>query len=196
MELRVEQKYVNYKGEIVTIVRVTEKMVSFMVGDSEKLQKLNHSNFSKRFKEYNEEPIDVSEMTKVWILERFINPEQMQRDLESTIETLEIEKAKEEREEAFIAALERIIIKHKKRIKETPEGYWMGWEGKISYNSFKRIAIEAISRDKRQKNNNKFRAVVALTKKGEKTWINYVNPTVNEAVTKYIYTMSDTSMRY
>ncbi len=120
-------------------------------------------------------------MAKVWVLERFVNDIEMANtlvDIKEMNEKLK-EKISDENE---IAKLDKMVTRWEKKMKENPNGYWSGWEGKSNYKSFCNVAKDAI----RRKPYDKFRVVEAEVKDDSRTWLGYKVVKVNDGVLRYL----------
>lgn len=127
-------------------------------------------------------------MKKVWIMEKFISAEVMQKEIEdmekilSNVDTMYANEA--DRQNAIDAAVKvRATIKEK--LNDNPDGYWCGWEGKSDYRTFCRRAQE----DMRYEHNRgeRFRVGTAEINDNADTWLGYKNFTENDKVLRYLY---------
>lgn len=121
---------------------------------------------------------------KVWILEKFIGPEEMKRTMDDLME-LQAHWVKERNEE-YIATVEKVITAQTERHNANPDGYWTGWQGKTIYRQFCEFALESIRLSKEKKDGAKFRVVTAEIDDDAKTWNGYRNPVENEKVLRYL----------
>lgn len=121
-------------------------------------------------------------MTKVWVLEKYITVEEMNKHLAMSIELLETTKEKDGSEEA-ITLCEDMIRKQEEKIKKNPNGYWLGWEGKSIYKQFCNVAKAAINRAEK---GTQFRVVEGEIKDDAKYWLGYKIVKVNDGVLRYL----------
>lgn len=119
-------------------------------------------------------------MKKVWILEKWITPEERMKSIEEVRGLLHIFKTEEEKARVYekIEAMER-------ELHENHEGMWVGWEGKSIYRQFCQVAKECLRRY--EKKPDKFRVVSAQIEDGAGQWLDYENPVENEGVLRYLY---------
>lgn len=119
-------------------------------------------------------------MKKVWILEKWITPEERMKSIEEVRGLLRILKTEEERNRVS-ARIEEMLSE----LRENPEGVWNGWEGKTNYRQFCQVAKECLRRY--EKKPDKFRVVSAQIEDGATQWLGYENPVENEGVLRYLY---------
>lgn len=117
-------------------------------------------------------------MKNVWVLEKFMDTEAIEKMIQQTEELL----AKCETEE-HIEIATKILESHKKTQKENPNGYWTGEEGKSRYKDFCHVAKEYMRRHPDQK----LRVVKAEIPEDAEYWLGYQNAVVNDGVMKYLY---------
>ena len=120
-------------------------------------------------------------MTKVWVLEKYITVEEMNKHLQQSIELLETSKEKGTEEQ--VAMCEDMVRKQEEKIKENPNGYWSGWEGKSIYKQFCNVAKAAINR---AEEGTQFRVVEGEVKDDAKYWTGYKFVKVNDGVLRYL----------
>lgn len=120
-------------------------------------------------------------MTKVWILEKYITVEDMNKTLAQNTELYE--SVKENGTEEQIAMVEDIIQKWNDKMEANPNGYWSGWEGKSVYRQFCEVAKAAI---KRADKGTQFRVVEGEVQDDAKYWCGYKFVRENEGVLKYL----------
>lgn len=123
-------------------------------------------------------------MKKVWILEQFVSPKTMQKNLDEFRQKLAHETEQECPNTACIKILNDMIRFYTSKLTENPEGYWQGFEGKIMYKQFCSVAIEAMRRCP----NDIFRVVEGEIEDEANYWIGYTNIKVNDKVLKYLKT--------
>ena len=121
-------------------------------------------------------------MKKVWILEKLYLPEETKKSITEMEKMLEGIRNNPEATTEGISLMEDTISKLKQRLADFPEGYWLGFEGKVIYRQFCQVAKAAINRNP----NCIFRVVSAEIADDSKFWLGYQNPTVNEGVLKYL----------
>ena len=119
-------------------------------------------------------------MKNVWVLERFIDAEEMKATLARVEELLAVAETEEQ-----VKVVTESIDAYKKRIAENPEGHWLGYEGKCDYKEFCYVAKEFLRRNNFP--NAKLRVVKAQVADDSKYWTNYKNPVENEKVLRYLY---------
>lgn len=123
-------------------------------------------------------------MKKVWILEQFVSPETMQKNLDEHIQNLAYETKQEYPNTEYVKILNDMIKFYTSKLAENPEGYWLGFEGKTMYKQFCSVAIDAMRRCP----NDIFRVVEGEIEDGANYWIGYTNVKVNDKVLKYLKT--------
>ena len=120
-------------------------------------------------------------MKKVWILEKYQEISELERQLK------EMEELFEENKEKFdangIETMEKTLGQYRKLIEENPEGYWSGTEGKSIYRQFCEVAKDCI---RRHPKGTKFRVVEGEIKDDAKYWTGYKFVKENEGVLKYL----------
>ena len=121
-------------------------------------------------------------MKKVWILEKLYLPEETKQSITEMEEMLENLRNNPEAPAEGISCMENTISTLKQRLADFPEGYWLGFEGKVIYRQFCQVAKAAINRNP----GCTFRVVSAEIADDAKFWLGYQNPTVNEGVLKYL----------
>lgn len=121
-------------------------------------------------------------MKKVWILEKLYLPEETKKSITEMEKMLEDIRNNPEATTEGISLMEDTISKLKQRLADFPEGYWLGFEGKVIYRQFCQVAKAAINRNP----DCTFRVVSAEIADDSKFWLGYQNPTVNEGVLKYL----------
>ena len=115
-------------------------------------------------------------MKKVWILEKFVSNEEMNKSLES-LKSLQPVTEEQKR------CLEDQINAYEKRMQDNPAGYWCGYVGKSNYTDFCYDAKQTMRHFKE----GQFRVVRAEIEDGAKYWLGYVNPVENAGVLRYLY---------
>ena len=121
-------------------------------------------------------------MKKVWILEKLYLPEETKKsisDMEKVLEDLPNNPAATEE---VINSMKNTIFVLKQKLVDFPEGYWLGFEGKIIYSQFCSVAKAAINRNPEVT----FRVVTAEIEDNAKYWPGYQNLKVNEGVLRYL----------
>ena len=120
-------------------------------------------------------------MKKVWILERFVPTSETVKHLEE-IKMIYNETAEENKETAkmIIDNLESTLINY-------PNGYWLGYVGKSNYKDFCWEAKDFMRRQENDLLKSGVRVVKAEIEDDAKYWVGYVNPVVNDGVTRYLY---------
>lgn len=121
-------------------------------------------------------------MKKVWILEKLYLPEETKKSIIEMEKMLENIRNNPEATTEGINLMEDTISNLKQRLADFPEGYWLGFEGKVIYRQFCQVAKAAINRNP----DCTFRVVSAEIADDSKFWLGYQNPTVNEGVLKYL----------
>lgn len=121
-------------------------------------------------------------MKKVWILEKLYLPEETKKSIIKMEKMLEDIRNNPETTTEGISLMEDTILNLKQRLADFPEGYWLGFEGKVIYRQFCQVAKAAINRNP----DCTFRVVSAEIADNSKFWLGYQNPTVNEGVLKYL----------
>ena len=121
-------------------------------------------------------------MTKIWVLEGFISKEIMEKSLNELYEM----KANQT-DEKLIKACDEAISAYKKRMDKNPDGYWLGYDGKIVYKHFCEEAKGTLRNMKDKK--MKWRVVEGeLIGETAKYWLNNYKPVkINEGVMKYLW---------
>ena len=123
-------------------------------------------------------------MKKVWILERFISKEEMEKSMNELYEIREFWDERDDAEaEAAIKTCDEMIVAYEKRMNANPDGYWLGYQGKIIYRQFCSCAHETM----RYFKEGLFRVVKAEIEDSASQWIGYKNPVVNDGVLRYLY---------
>ena len=120
-------------------------------------------------------------MKKVWILEKYITVEDMNKMAEQNAELYESVKADGTEEQ--IAMVEDMIEKWNDKMKQNPEGYWSGREGKSVYRQFCEVAKDAI---RRADKGTRFRVVEGEVKDDARFWTGYKFVKENEGVLRYL----------
>lgn len=118
-------------------------------------------------------------MKKVWILEKFVSIEKMQKSLS---ELLEMRKVNEGNDEA-VKTCDEMIDCYKNRMEKNPEGYWLGYQGKIIYRQFCECAHQTM----RNLKGEQFRVVEAEINDDAKYWAGYKIVKENPGVMRYLY---------
>ena len=121
-------------------------------------------------------------MKRVWILEKLYLPEETKKSIIEMEEALDIIRNNPEAPAEGISCMENTISTLKQRLADFPEGYWLGFEGKVIYRQFCQVAKDAINRNP----DFTFRVVSAEIADDAKSWLRYQNPTVNEGVLRYL----------
>lgn len=121
-------------------------------------------------------------MKKVWILEKLYLPEETKKSIIEMEEALDIIRNNPEAPVEGISCMENTISTLKQRLADFPDGYWLGFEGKVIYRQFCQVAKDAINRNP----DFTFRVVSAEIADDAKSWMGYQNPTVNEGVLRYL----------
>lgn len=120
---------------------------------------------------------------KVWILERWISREEMERsqkDMEHVLADCEAN-----RPEAVDIARE-LLASHKKDLENNPGGRWLGYQGKSNYKQFCECAKETM-RHMCGMGEQTFRVVKAEIPDDAKYWTGYKNPVENDRVMAYLW---------
>ena len=120
-------------------------------------------------------------MKKVWILEKYVTVEEMERTLSDLEQGYEANRDKFTEEQ--IATMESTLEAYKKKIKENPNGYWLGFEGKSIYKQFCNVARAALERAEK---GARFRVVEGEVKDDAKFWTGYKFVKENEGVFRYL----------
>jgi len=120
-------------------------------------------------------------MKKVWILEKYITVEEMERTLSDLEQGYEVNKDKFTEEQIVI--MESTLEAYRKKIKENPNGYWSGTEGKTIYKQFCERAKDAI---RRHDKGTKFRVVEGEIQDDAQYWTGYKFVKENEGVLRYL----------
>ena len=122
---------------------------------------------------------------KIWILEGYITPERMQKSLQDDKDLLEW--AKEHGDEEQIETAKKMIAAYEKKMAEHPEGYWLGYVGRIKYGEFCWDAKDTLRWGK--KDDMKFRVLKAdIINPDKGRWPgNYENGVENPGVLRYLY---------
>lgn len=121
-------------------------------------------------------------MKKVWILEKLYLPEETKKSITEMEKMLEGIRNNPEAPTEGISLMENTISNLKQKLANFPDGYWLGFEGKVIYRQFCQVAKAAINRNP----DCTFRVVSAEIADDSKFWLGYQNPTVNEGVLKYL----------
>lgn len=122
-----------------------------------------------------ESPEVVEPTRKVWILEKWITREHMEKEQKNFAEGLAV--AKEQGKPEVINALQEAVDMYARNLEKYPDGYWLGWGGKAIYKEFKHEAMgNIVAHRKMDKNDCTFRVVTARIPESSKTWIGYKNP--------------------
>lgn len=120
-------------------------------------------------------------MKKVWILEGLVTPDKTKKSI------AEVEGWKQEmiatNNSDGVEACERTIANLKKKLELFPNGYWLGYDGKIIYSQFCDCAKRTL---KNMKDKMQFRVVKAEIEDDAKVWTDYMNPVENEGVLRYL----------
>ena len=121
-------------------------------------------------------------MKKVWILERFITREEMEKSYEDILSL-----KNDSDDEKTIETCEKIAASYKENMDENPNGYWSGHVGKSSYKAFCSEAYESLRYWKGK--NKKFRVVEGKIEDTDKSWVRYKYYTkkVNDGVLRYLF---------
>ena len=127
-------------------------------------------------------------MKKVWILEKFIGPEEMAKTMGDLNELLNIWTAEGNAE--YIETMQKVIKANEEKHAANPDGYWSGWQGKTNYRQFCDFALESIRLSKRNKDGAKFRVVKAEIDDDATTWNGYRNGIENPGVLRYLYAVA------
>jgi len=120
-------------------------------------------------------------MKKVWILESYIGKEEMKKSEDDVMDMIAFyeEKGEPDSVKTCRELLEQVQKKHR----ENPDGYWLGYQGKINYKAF---CDESRGTMKNLKH-RKFRVLKAEIEDDADTWSNYVNGVENDGVLRYLY---------
>ena len=122
-------------------------------------------------------------MKKVWVLERFIAPEEMQQHLaQYREEYVSLNDVDDKVKEAFWS----FLISYEKTVAENPDGYWLGFEGKSVYKAFCQVAINEI----RRVPNGVFRVIEGEIADDAHYWPGYKLVKVNDGVLRYLMTQA------
>lgn len=127
-------------------------------------------------------------MKKVWILEKWLSPEAMERSLNDMKEiadniAMEAELNHSQRSnviQEMYDSVHKLEMKHS----ENPDGYWCGWQGKIHYKSFCEYAKQSL---RLAKPGDRFRVIEGMIKDTDETWAGYIPVKENPGVLKYLY---------
>ena len=120
---------------------------------------------------------------KVWILEKFESVEDMNKvhaDMKSVVEYAKNNNDGFTKEQ--INDFEEAVVAYENKIKENPNGYWYGFEGKTIYRQFCDVAKDAIRRNP----NAKFRVVEGEIPDSSKYWLGYKFIKENKGVYRYL----------
>lgn len=120
-------------------------------------------------------------MKKVWILEKFISPEETLESIRKNEELFEAQTGNPKAQESISKMNENLRKIHE----ENPDGYWLGYEGKTNYTQFCWTAKDFMCRHKND--GYKLRVVKAEIADDAKYWLGYKNAEENEGVLKYLY---------
>ena len=120
-------------------------------------------------------------MKKVWVLEKFISPEETLESIRENEELFEAQAGNPACQEI----VSQMIAKLRKIHEENPDGYWLGYEGKTNYSQFCWTAKDFMRRHKND--GYKLRVVKAEIADDAKYWLGYKNPEENQGVMKYLY---------
>lgn len=118
-------------------------------------------------------------MKKVWVLERFIDPQECKKSLDDLYKMREANADDAER----VKTCDEVISCYEKRMTANPDGYWLGYEGKIVYRDFCYCA----KRTMRNLAGSTFRVVEAEIASDAKTWLGYKVVKENAGVLRYLY---------
>lgn len=118
-------------------------------------------------------------MKKVWILERFISPEECKKSLDDLYAAREANAEKPE----LAKVCDEMITAYKKRMDANPDGYWLGYDGKIIYRDFCYCAKQTM----RNLAGSKFRVVEGEIEDNAKYWLGYKIVKENPGVLRYLY---------
>lgn len=121
-------------------------------------------------------------MKKVWILEKPYTPEETKKSITKMEEMLKDIRNNPEATAEGISCMENTLSTLKQRLADFPEGYWLGFEGKIIYRQFCQVAKAAINRNP----DCTFRVVSAEIADDAKFWLGYQNPNINGGVLRYL----------
>lgn len=121
-------------------------------------------------------------MKKVWILEKFESVEDMNKVYTDMKSVVEYAKNNDGWTNEQIDDFENAVIAYESKIKENPNGYWYGFEGKEIYRQFCDVAKAAIRRNPEAK----FRVVEAEIPDDAKYWLGYKFVKENEGVYRYL----------
>lgn len=121
-------------------------------------------------------------MKKVWILEKLYTPEETKKSITKMEEMLKDIRNNPEATAEGISCMENTLSTLKQRLADFPEGYWLGFEGKIIYRQFCQVAKAAINRNP----DCTFRVVSAEITDDAKFWLGYQNPNINGGVLGYL----------
>ena len=120
-------------------------------------------------------------MKKVWILERYISPEETKESLNGLYEMRNAAKGNDD----LVKTCDMAIEIYKKRMEENPDGYWLGYQGKTVYRQFCECAKETMRNPKLK--GSSYRVIEAEIPDAADTWSNYQIVKVNEGVLRYLY---------
>ena len=118
---------------------------------------------------------------KVWILEGFVTREHMEDNLAKQ-KAMREDVLKDENSKHLVEVANMLVETTEKLLAEHPDGYWMGYQGKVNYREFCYCARQTMETLKEMQ----FRVVQAEISDKAKTWAGYKNPKVNEGVFKYL----------
>ena len=121
-------------------------------------------------------------MKNVWILERFIPTDETVKHIEELKQILAGADTEENRETA-----NKLISNLENQLSEYPNGYWLGYVGKSNYKDFCWEAKNFMQRHEDDLLKTGIRAVKAQIEDNAKYWPGYVNPIINDGVTRYLY---------
>lgn len=120
-------------------------------------------------------------MKKVWVLEKYQTKEDMNKTFEQFREMYE--SLKEDGTEEQIETAKKLVEKQRDTMKNNPNGYWYGIEGKSIYRQFCEVAKDAI---RRADKGTQFRVVEGEITDDAKYWTGYKFVRENEGVLKYL----------
>lgn len=118
-------------------------------------------------------------MKKVWILERYIAPKEMQEHLAN----YRAEYASIQDDDKLKDTYWKFLTSYEETVAKNPGGYWLGFEGKSNYKSFCQVAIAELRRVPK----GTFRVVEGEIEDDAKYWPGYKIVKVNGGVLRYLW---------
>lgn len=119
---------------------------------------------------------------KIWVLEGFITRER----LEEAIEEAKAMRNAIAEDSEHIEAADMLLSIAKRNLDEHPDGYWLGYQGKLNYKVFCWEAKQTMRNLKDR--HMKWRVLKAELPDDAKTWVKrYTNGVENDGVLRYLY---------